>query len=436
MVRLLIGFLCVCISYAQVSARNEKVIEAKQSVVTIHAIQENKQVWNPFSDPVFSMFFGRSFSDTRTFHTLSSGSGTVIEYKKKRYILTCYHVIKNAKTVQITFSNGSRKNANIHKVSPGQDLALLTFNEKKNEDIKPLALGDMSKIYETQPVYAIGNGGGIGLSTVSGILAALQVYGDQLYFYITAGINPGNSGGALIDEEGCLIGVPNAIIIKPNVIGYCIPIAQVIKFLEGSTVSLGFDVDQIDTDSYCGLRIKSFDPGCSFNEKLKEGDLILKINGFAIRSVAEFLFFDETASNEKETTVEVLRDGKVIKVSAVAKFRKKTDETLAGILEGMKVSQKRKQVVVENPGSGPWSDQLEKGDIILEVNHIKVTSPTDIKKALKQSHNPLSLVFQRGNSILSFSIQTSHGVVDRSHYHFEKEHLSSQKKAQPSEVFF
>jgi S1-C subfamily serine protease len=395
---------------------NEKILKAKKSVVTIHTVQDNEQTWNPFQDPIFNMFFDHL--SKQSFETVSSGSGTVISYRKKKFILTCYHVVKGAKNdkVRITLFNGKRFWANICQKDAKHDLALLNIPDQENtNDLESLHLGTQEQITETEEVYAIGNGAGIGVSVVNGIISAFPTYDGNVFLQTTVGINPGNSGGGLLNKDGELIGVPNAILIKPNVIGFCIPIARVLKFLNQDQTqwSLGIKVSQIDDDQRLGVKISY----ASDDSPLKNyvGSIITSFNGSPIHKVEELLFYEDTLVNSKVNVELELpsKERKEVSVALIkAPLKKKT--VLTGVLKGMEVEEINGLVTVIERGDGPYSNNFEEGDIITILNNTKIDSVKTIQDVLTLPSVGLSFTIQRGNGSVSFSVgqqtrQLNHG---------------------------
>ncbi len=407
---LLFVIMCVMTVFS-----NEKILKAKKSVVTIHTIQDNEQTWNPFQDPIFNMFFDRL--PKQSFETVSSGSGTIISYRKKKFILTCYHVVKGAKNdkVRITLFNGKRFWAKICQRDAKHDLALLEIPEQDSlETLESVQLVEQDRITETEEVYAIGNGGGIGVSVVNGIISAFPTYDGNVFLQTTVGINPGNSGGGLLNKEGELIGVPNAILIKPNVIGFCIPIARVLKFLNQDQVqwSLAIKVTQIDDDKRLGIKISD----ASEDSPLKDyvGSIITSFNGSPIHKVEELLFYEDTLVQSKANIGLELPSKKNKELSVtLIKAPIKEKIVLTGVLKGMQVQDIDGHVTVVERGEGPYSDNFEEGDIITILNNTKIDSIKTIQDVLKLPSVGFSFTIQRGNGIVSFSVgqtrQPNHG---------------------------
>jgi S1-C subfamily serine protease len=188
------------------------------------------QVVSVPSDPFFD--FG---PQTRTEKAL--GSGFVID--KAGHIVTNYHVIANASSVEVSFSNSDNLKARIVGSDPSTDIAVLQV-DARSRALTPLPFGNSDAVHVGDAVVAIGNPLGYDRSMTAGIVSAVQrVISAPNEFRIDhviqtdAPINHGNSGGPLINSSGQVIGV-NAQIATGNSssdgnigIGFAIPINTV-----------------------------------------------------------------------------------------------------------------------------------------------------------------------------------------------------------------
>ncbi|MBW9212116.1 MULTISPECIES: S1C family serine protease [Terrabacteria group] len=141
----------------------------------------------------------------------SAGSGVIIS--KDGYILTNYHVIKNATSIRIKTSDGKHYNAKVIGADAKSDIAVLKVDAK---NLTPATLGDSSKISIGDTAIVIGNPlGTLGGTVTDGIISATSremVINNEAMDLIqtNASINSGNSGGGLFDGNGNLIGIVNA----------------------------------------------------------------------------------------------------------------------------------------------------------------------------------------------------------------------------------
>ena len=179
-------------------------------------------------------FFGNPFGLPQTQRAL--GSGFVID--KAGHIVTNYHVVRGANTIQVSFSNNERIKAKLVGVDPSTDIAVLQVHVKPRA-LKPLMLGDSDSVRVGDQVIAIGNPFGLDRSVTAGIVSAVQrriEAPNQLsiahVIQTDAALNHGNSGGPLLDAQGDVIGVNAQIetggVSQGNVgIGFAIPINTV-----------------------------------------------------------------------------------------------------------------------------------------------------------------------------------------------------------------
>src|ERR671934_559954 len=166
------------------------------------------------------------------------GSGFVID--KAGHIVTNYHVVANAKSVEVSFSNHDSMKARVVGRDPSTDIALLKV-DARSRALTPLTLGDSDTVRVGDSVVAIGNPFGLDRSVTSGIVSALQreiqapnSYAIDHVIQTDAAINHGNSGGPLLNAEGKVIGVNAQIETGSNNgsggnvgIGFAIPINTV-----------------------------------------------------------------------------------------------------------------------------------------------------------------------------------------------------------------
>jgi len=156
------------------------------------------------------------------------GSGFIID--KDGHILTNYHVIADARQVEVTLHNRKKYRATIVGTDRSHDLAVVQI---KAPDLTPMVLGDSGNLQVGQKVYAIGNPFGLTGTLTRGIVSSIRQVQEPDGMTIDeaiqtdASINPGNSGGPLLNMHGEVIGINT--MIASNVgqsagIGFAIPI--------------------------------------------------------------------------------------------------------------------------------------------------------------------------------------------------------------------
>ncbi len=161
---------------------------------------------------------------------LGLGSGFV--YDLEGHVITNYHVIEDATTIQVTFLDGNITEASRVGEDPYSDLAVIKVNPEVTT-LYPVVLGNSSALTVGEPVAAIGNPFGLSDTITAGIVSALgrelEAPGGYLIIdiiQVDAAINPGNSGGPLVNLKGQVVGVNTAIISGSGTfagVGFVIP---------------------------------------------------------------------------------------------------------------------------------------------------------------------------------------------------------------------
>ena len=204
------------------------------AVVNIAVLQPSPLAQNPLlQDPFFRRYMG--VPDAALQPTISAGSGVVID-AGRGLVVTNFHVIRNARAVEVGFHDDRHFPAELVAVAPNVDLAILRI---RANDLPSLPLGDSDDVAVGDYVVAIGNPFGLGQTVTAGIVSAtdrgLGENDPREFIQTDAPINPGNSGGALINTRGEIVGI-NSALISPsqgNVgIGFAIPSNVVRDVLE------------------------------------------------------------------------------------------------------------------------------------------------------------------------------------------------------------
>src|SRR6266851_4756325 len=160
-----------------------------------------------------------------------AGSGFVMD--AKGYILTNYHVVQGAQTIEVVLGDQSRHSAKFIGADQRNDVALIKI-DPAGKPLAVLPLGDSSALQVGQKVLAIGNPFGFQSTLTTGVVSALgrtvQTGQNTLIdeaIQTDAAINRGNSGGPLINSHGEVIGINSAIYTPSGTtagIGFAIPI--------------------------------------------------------------------------------------------------------------------------------------------------------------------------------------------------------------------
>ena len=210
------------------------------------------------------------------------GSGFVID--KDGHVVTNYHVVRGASSIEVSFSNQETRSAKVVGTDPSTDLAVLKVDVDAKA-LTPLSLADSDEVQVGDPVVAIGNPFGLERTVTAGIVSALQRevsapndYTIDHVIQTDAPINSGNSGGPLIDAQGRVIGVNSQIETANggggNVgIGFAIP-SNTVK----SVVAQLLDDGRVDR-AFLGVTLQDVEPDVAQVLRLpaKEGVLVSSV---------------------------------------------------------------------------------------------------------------------------------------------------------------
>lgn len=164
------------------------------------------------------------------------GSGAIID--QLGHIVTNNHVIRDSRRLEVTLSDGSRRDALLVGKDPATDLAVIKLRAP-GPGLAVIPFGDSKSLNVGQKVMAIGNPFGLGQTLTTGVISSLQrsirtESGSIIRNVVQtdAAINPGNSGGPLLDSEGQMVGI-NTMILSPTGasvgVGFAVPADTVRK---------------------------------------------------------------------------------------------------------------------------------------------------------------------------------------------------------------
>ena len=170
--------------------------------------------------------------DSHVSNGVSCGTGCIID--KRGIILTSAHVLEDGNNVIVTMSNGQDYIARVMtKLGEKKDIALLKIDVPI--ELKTVKMGNSEKIKVGQKVLAIGNPFGFNGTLTQGIISRIDYVKNRIQ--TDAAINPGSSGGPLLNKNGEIIGINQAIFNPDNNIsnigiGFAIPINLVKEYLK------------------------------------------------------------------------------------------------------------------------------------------------------------------------------------------------------------
>jgi S1-C subfamily serine protease len=271
------------------------------------------------------------------------GTGSGFVWDESGIIITNYHVVKDASTLTVVFSDATEHPAKLVGQSEENDLAVLQIDVTIGMKLRPIPVGTSHDLKVGQTALAIGNPFGLDHTLTTGVISALnrQIRGvannaiDDV-IQTDAAINPGNSGGPLLDSAGRLIGVNTAIYSQSGSnagIGFAIPVdtvnrvvPQIIKTGVYQRARLGVSINEAkelravtDVDipgvpvtgiiTGKGADIAGIMPVTSDRKGIKLGDVITKINGASIKTIPELHAVLDKIKPGETVSVELWRDG-------------------------------------------------------------------------------------------------------------------------------
>jgi S1-C subfamily serine protease len=267
------------------------------------------------------------------------GQGSGFVYSESGYIITNNHVVEDATTIRVTFITGNMSRASIVGRDPYSDIAVVQATDVSTNELHPIYLGNSSALVVGQPVVAIGNPFGLSQTITSGIVSQV---GRELattgnfrivdVIQLDAAINPGNSGGPLVNMRGEVVGVNTAIIEGAEGLGFAIPSDTVRRelpeliatgsykhpWLGISGLSLDVDIaEEMNLNVTRGVLIAEVTtPGPAVTAELLPwnytkiingveialgGDVIIGINGIAVRDFNELVVYMERKTTPGQT---------------------------------------------------------------------------------------------------------------------------------------
>ena len=430
------------VSPAVVYIKVEKEVKSQNSAADLFG-------GSPFGDEFFRRFFGDQFRQNQpqqkqpqqTPKRKQSGQGSGFIISADGYIMTNNHVVGDADKVTVQLQDGGEYSAKIVGTDPPTDVAIIKIETANKLPFLPIGNSDHLEVGDW--VLAFGNPFGLSHTLTAGIVSAKGRSGIGLTDYenfiqTDAAINPGNSGGPLVNIEGEVVGMNTAIFSRSGGymgIGFAIPInmastihQQLVDHGEVTRGRLGVLIQDLTKDlaesfgidQRQGILIAQvMEDSPAEKSGLKQGDIILKLNGKNIDNVAKFRNQIAMTRPESKVKFTVLRKGKMEKIVAVigtmetdADGHQVSSDKLPRL--GMRL-QKLTQDLAEqfgyenlpgvlvtavDPGSIAAQAGIKRGSLIQEVDHVAVNTPEQVKKTIKESKKNKVLMLVR-NGIAS-----------------------------------
>jgi len=318
------------------------VERAAPAVVSINTAKVVAVQTNPLlNDPFFRRFFGRGQESSRKRVETSLGSGVIMS--SQGYVLTNHHVIGGADSIQVFLRDGRSVAARIIGSDPETDVAVLRIDLP---NLPVITLGHSERMRVGDVVLAIGNPYGVGQTVTHGIVSAtgrnaLGINTFENFIQTDAAINPGNSGGALVDANGHLVGINTAIFSRSGGsvgIGFAIPTSlakgimeQIVEHGRALRGWLGFEGQELTPQIAQALRLDKetrglvivslYRDGPAHKAGVEPGDVLTGIDGKKAHDAREVLLIISGHKPGARIPLELLREGKPLKIDTVAAER-------------------------------------------------------------------------------------------------------------------
>lgn len=419
---------------------------ASIAMPTVVHIKSTRTISQTFYDPFYE-FFGRAPSRTDNRQQLSSGSGVIVG--SEGYIVTNNHVIKDADILSVTLFDNRTFIATVIGTDPSTDLGLIKIDAS---DLPTMILGDSDDILVGEWVLAVGNPFNLASTVTAGIVSAigrdLEIIKDQMaiesFIQTDAAVNPGNSGGALVDLEGHLIGVNTAIASPTGAYaGYAFAVpANIVKKVVDDLKSYGTvqraflgvvsgdnlngDVsEELQLDITEGVYVRELsDIGGAYEAGIREGDVIVEIEGKPIRNDSRLLEIVGRSRPGDRIDVKVYRDGGYQTFLVLLTNRNGNTDliisnrnellTRLGIdMRDLTAEEKSRLgidrgVLVDKLYAGKMrqATNMQENFVILKFNGLEVEDTTELIGALEGARGEVSLIgfYPRYNRLYEYKI--------------------------------
>jgi len=423
-------------------AMAEVVAAIKPAVVNIstsHTVSSSGASNPFFNDPFFNRFFGEEFGHMKRpkgYKQSSLGSGVIVN--KDGYILTNYHVIKDADEIKVKLSDNREFKGKVIGKDARTDIAVIKID---SDHLPTLLIGDSDKLKVGEMVIAIGNPFGLNQTVTSGIVSAtgranVGIADYEDFIQTDAAINPGNSGGALVNVRGELVGINTAIFSTSGGyqgIGFAIPSTMAKTVMEnlirtGKVVRgwLGVSIQPITPELSKQFNLKGqkgvlvgdvTEDSPAEKAAIRRGDVIIGYNGKEVEDPANLRNMVANTPPGKEVALRIVHDGKAetVKVTVAelpAEMRMlpgKFDNSLKGIQVQNITKDLRRSLGLPGQIAGVLISDIEEGspaggvlarnDVIMEINRKGIKDVKDFENVvsgIRSEQNVLLLIYRDG----------------------------------------
>lgn len=364
---------------------------------------------------IMRQFFGDDFFNGGGAQE-ASGSGVIVD--PDGYIVTNFHVVKNADEILVVLFDNRTLTAQLIGTDPSTDIALLKVDEK---NLPSINYGNSDSVRVGEWVLAVGNPFDLTSTVTAGIISAkgrnINILGEntsapvESFIQTDAAVNPGNSGGALVSTEGKLIGINTAIATPTGTYAgysFAVPVNIVSKVVRDirnygmvQRAYIGVEID-ITKQDLSGVYVSNVLPNSGADKAgIKTGDIITHINNAPITSFPELQEQISKYGPGDKVNVNVLRDKEKMNVIVTLKNKegntdiivKESNENFENLgIETEDISTREADYYQLNGGvrvtgikNGFVAQQtrIRSGFIITGIDGEPVKNNNDLAKALK-----------------------------------------------------
>jgi serine protease Do len=368
----------------------------KSVIPAVVAVKTSKRIGirRDYGVDPFDFFFGNSrrFRSPRDEARVQNSLGSGVIVTKEGHIITNTHVVNQVDEIEVQLSDGRTTKARLVGADEQLDLAVLKIDVP---GVTPLKLADSDTVQPGDSVLAVGNPFGLQETVTDGIISwkgqpnSTDFRGDLLQ--TNAAINPGNSGGPLINVRGEVVGINEQIVSRSGGsegIGFAIPSNTVRTVLEsflkhgriirgylGITSRATQSTQPTPTDNN-GVVVEDVMPGSpAAQAQLQPGDIIRKFNGRDVNNIVALRNMVGQASqpqNPGDSTDQDQIDNPLAAIDV--------NELTPEIARQLDLPKNVHGVVVTGVDSDSGMAELQKGDVIEEINQQPIASVSEYKK--------------------------------------------------------
>ncbi len=256
---------------------------------------------------------------------ISTGGGSGVIVSADGYILTSNSAIDGSGSAKVRLSDGTLHDAEVVGIDSRNDCAVLKINK---DGLKPIEFADSDTIQSGMSVASIGRilneqlGTTLTVGTIGGVSRGITLQnGQSVNLLQTTAATENSSGSILVNTDGKAVGIiSNMISSGVDGVFFAVPSNDAIQVLE-SLINLGVAptglvIGIMGLDSDYGIVVESVSDGSAADKGgMKAGDLIMKADGVAVKSVSELNKLRDAHAKGDTMTFVIYRDGEMLDIT-------------------------------------------------------------------------------------------------------------------------